>query len=368
MGCLPEVVPEQVLFFPEPEGAIRSLQRYRQLSHNGAGQTVLVADIGGSTTDLVVGEMHAASGKMRYLGHYGEPFGGDLYDAEIAKYVADILNVPASQLTEDPAAMVTLRVFARQLKESLSRHLLQSGGSGPVPQRTVTLVLTNGEVFRRVIKVDENLFGEITQGLSEQFDRLLERALIRLDIQQSQIDQVILVGGGAQLFSHVRQLGDFFDHAQIVLADNPEEIVAQGLCLAFDEEQSPSAPVVPFTAPGIEEEVVPPDEAVVWQLEIEDQRLPLEAGSVSQVGRDRANTIQLIGEKVSRFHARLTVAGAELQLFDLGSTNGTFVNEERIPEGEIKIISSGDLIRFGDREVRCHFQTTDADPAKEDEA
>jgi len=46
----------------------------------------------------------------------------------------------------------------------------------------------------------------------------------------------------------------------------------------------------------------------------------------------------------SRQHAKFSISGNELKLEDLGSANGTFVNDQRI-EGSV-VLRSGDKIRF----------------------
>lgn len=50
--------------------------------------------------------------------------------------------------------------------------------------------------------------------------------------------------------------------------------------------------------------------------------------------------------ELSRRHARLARGGGQLTVEDVGSANGTFVNGERITEGQRKL-SDGDLIRLG---------------------
>lgn len=50
---------------------------------------------------------------------------------------------------------------------------------------------------------------------------------------------------------------------------------------------------------------------------------------------------------VSRRHARLSRRGAQLYLEDLGSTNGTFVNERRLLPGQPLRIYPGDVVRLG---------------------
>jgi len=49
-------------------------------------------------------------------------------------------------------------------------------------------------------------------------------------------------------------------------------------------------------------------------------------GSVFKIGRDPSNDLQLHDSEVSRFHAEIRANGSRLKVYDLGSSNGTFVN------------------------------------------
>jgi hypothetical protein len=77
-----------------------------------------------------------------------------------------------------------------------------------------------------------------------------------------------------------------------------------------------------------------------------DQRYDL-SGTVN-VGRARENQIVLQAPSVSRHHAWIKAEGEDFSVFDVGSANGTFVNDERIQEP--RRLESGDVIRFGDAE------------------
>ena len=63
-------------------------------------------------------------------------------------------------------------------------------------------------------------------------------------------------------------------------------------------------------------------------------------------GRDVTSDIVLGDSEVSRQHARITHTAGGYVLEDLGSTNGTFVNGERLMAPQV--LSPGDLIGFGE--------------------
>jgi len=71
------------------------------------------------------------------------------------------------------------------------------------------------------------------------------------------------------------------------------------------------------------------------------------------VGRASDNDLSLNDTSVSKIHAALlmTTEGA-LLVADTGSTNGTYLNGRRISYGESRLIEDGDVVGFGDVEVR----------------
>jgi two-component system cell cycle response regulator len=67
---------------------------------------------------------------------------------------------------------------------------------------------------------------------------------------------------------------------------------------------------------------------------------------LTTLGRDPLATIILEADSVSRQHARIEIERGETWISDLGSTNGTFVND--VPVTSRQRLTSGDLLRIGD--------------------
>jgi DNA segregation ATPase FtsK/SpoIIIE, S-DNA-T family len=70
------------------------------------------------------------------------------------------------------------------------------------------------------------------------------------------------------------------------------------------------------------------------------------------VGRNPDADVSLSEPTVSWQHARLTAHGAGWTIADLGSTNGTRVNGERIEPGREIAIDPGAEVRFGEITLR----------------
>ena len=79
------------------------------------------------------------------------------------------------------------------------------------------------------------------------------------------------------------------------------------------------------------------------------QHHELRSGMSLVVGRAPSSDIAIFDPTISRRHAELQVdeSGAMVHVRDLGSSNGTFYNGERLPEGDTAAVSPGDTITFG---------------------
>ena len=86
-------------------------------------------------------------------------------------------------------------------------------------------------------------------------------------------------------------------------------------------------------------------------LEYGDQRFELENRPMT-AGRSRKGDIAVADASVSRRHATLTADEGMILLEDLGSSNGTFINGERLQgAGQLR---NGDTLGLGDAELRVY--------------
>jgi pSer/pThr/pTyr-binding forkhead associated (FHA) protein len=82
----------------------------------------------------------------------------------------------------------------------------------------------------------------------------------------------------------------------------------------------------------------------MWILEGDEATFRLKPGAVKTVGRAPRADFILDAALVSRLHCRITAAEEDLEIVDLSSTNGTFVNDKRVKKAHLK---PGDRLRIG---------------------
>ncbi|MEO8574432.1 MAG: FHA domain-containing protein [Pyrinomonadaceae bacterium] len=100
-----------------------------------------------------------------------------------------------------------------------------------------------------------------------------------------------------------------------------------------------------------------------------EMRFNLEQGKRLSVGRTKDNDLALDHTSVSKMHASLLLnSEGKLVVADTGSTNGTFLNGERITYGKAIEIFAGDKIKFGGIDVRTEFTPTPEPETSSDSA
>jgi pSer/pThr/pTyr-binding forkhead associated (FHA) protein len=91
----------------------------------------------------------------------------------------------------------------------------------------------------------------------------------------------------------------------------------------------------------------------MWILQSPDATFRLKSGAIKTVGRAPRADFILDVALVSRLHCRLTAGDDQLEVVDLKSTNGTFVNDKRVAKARLAL---GDRLRIGRVELTVERQ------------
>jgi pSer/pThr/pTyr-binding forkhead associated (FHA) protein len=85
---------------------------------------------------------------------------------------------------------------------------------------------------------------------------------------------------------------------------------------------------------------------------------PLAEGQEIVIGRSSELDMVLVEEMVSRKHARIALSEGTISIEDLGSTNGTFVNGEKVQQGTLR---EGDRVLIGTNILKVVTAPQDGD-------
>lgn len=115
-----------------------------------------------------------------------------------------------------------------------------------------------------------------------------------------------------------------------------------------------------------EEAVAPVASPAVLVVEETGTEYPLPVGTTT-LGRRSVNNIAFTEDHyISGRHAEIAFDGEQLTLTDLGSTNGTIVNDDRLVANTPQILQDGDLVVLGQKRLRVRFTPLEAEgPADE---
>jgi pSer/pThr/pTyr-binding forkhead associated (FHA) protein len=91
----------------------------------------------------------------------------------------------------------------------------------------------------------------------------------------------------------------------------------------------------------------------MWILQSSEGAFRLPAGAVKTVGRAPRADFIVDAALVSRLHCRLTATASHVEVEDLSSTNGTFVNDKKVDRASL---ASGDRLRVGRLELTIQQQ------------
>ncbi|MGY0216911.1 molecular chaperone DnaK [Endozoicomonadaceae bacterium StTr2] len=190
-------------------------------------QTVAVYDLGGGTFDVSIIEIASVDGEQQIevLSTNGDTFlGGEDFDLRMIDYLADEFKKEQGiDLKGDPLAMQRLKEAAEKAKIELS-----SAQQTDVNLPYITADATGPKHLN--VKVTRAKLEALVEDLVQRSIEPCRIALKDADLDFSDIDEVILVGGQTRMPLVQQQVAEFFGK-EARRDVNPDEAVAMGAAL-----------------------------------------------------------------------------------------------------------------------------------------
>ena len=197
------------------------------MDKNRGDVTIAVFDLGGGTFDISVIEIAEVEGEHSFevLATNGDTFlGGEDFDLRLIEYLADEFKKESGiDLHSDPLALQRLKEAAEKAKIELST----------AQQTEINLPYITADASgpkHLVIKVTRAKLEALVDDLVERTLKPLKTALADADLNPSEIDEVILVGGQTRMPLVQEKVKAFFNKEPRKDV-NPDEAVAMGAAI-----------------------------------------------------------------------------------------------------------------------------------------
>ena len=209
---------------------------------------IAVFDLGGGTFDISILEF--GSGVFEVLSTNGDThLGGDDFDQVIIDWMAnEFKSEEGIDLKQDPMALQRLKEAAEKAKIELS--------SSTTTEINLPYITAVGGVPKHLVKtLTRAKFEQLADSLIQACKVPCQKAMQDAGLSNSDIDEVILVGGSSRIPAVQKLVADFFGK-EPSKGVNPDEVVAvgasiQGAVLAGDKSDIVLLDVTPLSM-GIE--------------------------------------------------------------------------------------------------------------------
>jgi hypothetical protein len=245
--------------------------------------------------------------------------------------MGDVVDRKLGRTTDVQGGLTTTKLLER-MKRLLDERVRDEGRKGKIVPHLLKLKIewgTHSEAPPEIIKDLEN------EVLAAAIDHINDHRYRTLAPVQIETEVDIFTSG----VSVDPTFGEF-----------EEELKAQDE--AKRREQELGTTLIPKGAPTVHDVKV--SARITLDGRTRDLNLTFKPGGRRfNVGRGADNDISLDDRSVSKIHAALVMnREGTLLVSDTGSTNGTYINGRRLKYGEARQIEEGDIVSFGDVEVR----------------
>ncbi|CAL8076650.1 unnamed protein product [Calicophoron daubneyi] len=179
---------------------------------------VMVFDLGGGTFDVTVMKIKERTYQVVSLGGDSHLGGEDFVNNMMNYFFDEYKHKYAVDLRDDATAIQRMRSACEGLKHTLSA----------IPRGKVGVIL-KGKPYP--LEMSRAMFENINNQLFQRTIEVVDQTMKAKNIQKSDIDDVLLVGGSSRI-PRVRQLlKEYFGGKELNKSINPDEAVAQGAAI-----------------------------------------------------------------------------------------------------------------------------------------
>lgn len=185
-------------------------------NHSSDAKTVAVYDLGGGTFDISI--LHIENGIYEVLSTNGDTYlGGDDIDKIIVDFWSEAFDYEQLTVNDKQA----LRISAEDAKKYLSQK-----------EEFINEIQLSTGHFKLILTIEQ--LNALVKPLVDKTMICCKNALKDAELNVSDIQEVVLVGGSTKNLVVKKSVKDFFHHASINDTINPDEVVALGAAVEAD--------------------------------------------------------------------------------------------------------------------------------------
>jgi molecular chaperone HscA len=183
--------------------------------HKDAEKTIAVYDFGGGTFDVSI--LKLSGGVFEVLSTNGDTYlGGDDFDNAIVEFWKQQISIADDELQKDKSLAQAIRLKAEEAKKYLSSN-----------ESFVA------EISSKKVEISKVQFNEIISPFVQRTVTCCKKAMKDACLQNSEIDEVIMVGGSTRVPLVKEMVSTYFGRA-VNDSVNPDEVVALGAAIQAD--------------------------------------------------------------------------------------------------------------------------------------
>merc|ERR1712124_91599 len=180
-------------------------------------QNILVFDLGGGTFDVTL--LNLDEGVFDVLSSEGDThLGGEDFDQRVMQYFIKLMHKKSNvDISKDKRALQKLRKEVERVKRALSSQ---------TQARLEIEDIVPGHDFQETLT--RARFEELNNDLFKRTLKPVESVLKRANVEKSEVDHIVLVGGSTRIPRVQELLSEYFGGKELSKSINPDEAVAFG--------------------------------------------------------------------------------------------------------------------------------------------